>query len=358
MLPISDKTSLLLLLNRNYRKYSPGGLNWKAVLKLAEYSRVNALLFDKIKDMREELSVPDGVYDELKDIYRSNAVRNTFILEASERLREALDKEGLSCILMKGICIVNTISRERIGARIMGDTDILAKETDVEKFDSVLRSLGHALPPSDLSYLDGMARRRKAAMYFKRGEPPSMSAPVHLHWHIVNVSRPFLDAHWSKIDMDAIWKEATRLRPGDGTFLIMSPEHMLISMAVHGFNHGFSRIDLIYDMHSCVLEYGRMLDWQKILELASRWHADMPLRMGLYLSKKMFDTPIEESAFKDLYRKGPSIIERWHSVYSYYCRRPKEDASAFLYYARSRGISGKAGFLASAIRLKFLSARD
>lgn len=355
---ISDKINLLSLLNHKDGQRPPEGLDWNAVFDIAEHSRVTALLFDQIKGKLSELSVPDDVYGKLKTAYQLNAIRNALVLEEFDRLRERLERANISCILLKGICLTNTIFRERVGTRVMGDVDILVREPDAEKADPVFKDLGYHLPPSDVSYLDDMKRRRKAAMYLKFDDNGHMLAPVHLHWHIINVSRPFLESHWSSICMDDIWKEAFRLKPEDNTLLVMSPEHMVVSLAAHSFNHGFSRIDLAYDLHSYTAAYRKVIDWKKITELAHVWHVEMPLRMGLALSKKMFDTPVPGSTLDDLYRTGRSIIESWYERYAYARAKPSEDISPLLYYASSKGIAGKLDFLRSAFALRLLPAEN
>nr|HPM43382.1 nucleotidyltransferase family protein [Candidatus Omnitrophota bacterium] len=284
--------------------------------------------------------------------YKLNLIRNNLLLEELGTLRTGLAREAVSCILLKGVFLANTVFRDNIGARVMADIDILVKEKDIEKTDAMLRGMGYSLPPADIGYIERLAGSRKAAMYFKYYDKKHALAPVHLHWHIVNISKPFFDSHWSKIDMDAVWEAAQKLQADDGTFLVMKPEHAILALAVHGFGHSFSRLDIIYDIHSYITSYGEKIDWEEAIRLAVLWDVAMPLRMGLSLAGRVFHTPLSRSVIDILDHKKRSKIEGLFENYACSNAKPTENMNAILYYAHSKGLRGKTNFLKAALNFK------
>lgn len=358
MHPVSDKTILLSLLNRNIPFSSTGNIDWENIFAIADYSRVTALLFNCIKDRRKNIFIPDDIYSKLKREYQLNTMRNLLLLDELDRLHDVLKSKGIPFILLKGIGLVNTVYSSAIGTRKMTDIDIMVKESDVEKIDSVFKDLGYHLPPADIGYVARMKQARKAVMYFKRKSEIEKFSPIHLHWHPVNISRPFFETYWTAVDMDEIWNEARQFWRDDDVRLLLGHEHSVIFFAVHAFSHGFSRIDMIYDLHSYITAYDRAMDWTKIKRLAKQWRVELPLRMGLVLSKRMFDTPVPETIFGDLYPKRQSMIEMWCQQYAFTNSKPREDINALLYYAHSDGVAGKLNFLKSVFTLKLLPSEN
>ncbi|MBP7056395.1 MAG: nucleotidyltransferase family protein [Candidatus Omnitrophica bacterium] len=352
MFSSSSKKNLLNILNHKIGPLTVAKSGWGSIVEISEHSRVVPLLFDKIKDKAQELGVPDDIYDMLKSRYKLNLIRNNLLLEELGALRIALAREAVSCILLKGVFLTNTIFRDNIGARVMADVDILVKEKDIEKTDIVLRGLGYSLPPADIGYIGRLAGSRKAAMYFKYYDNRHALAPVHLHWHIVNISKPFFDSHWFGIDMDAVWKGAERLEADDDTFFVMNPAHAVLALTVHGFGHSFSRLDIIYDIHSYIMLYGERIDWEETVRLAGRWGVTMPLRMGLFLAVRMFCTSIPQAVIDIMNSGKPSMIENLFESYVYSSSKASENMNAILYYAHSKGFRGKINFLKTALNFK------
>ncbi len=252
----SHRDDLLSLLNAKYDRLLLNSPDWEEILRIADHAGVAPLLFHTIKHFKGEIAVPDKIYLKLKKGYQFNELRNALVLEEFDRLMAVFERENISSIFLKGIYFLKTIYRDHIGVRIMSDMDLLIKDEDWTRAGGAIESCGYMCSHEPES--------RSAAMYVKPKQDRFTAAPVHLHRHIVNLSLPFLNLNWSRIGMDEIWSSRVPLESGkDGNGSVMSPEHKVLMLCVHGLSHGFSRLTLLHDIRALVAHYRDTLDWEK-----------------------------------------------------------------------------------------------
>jgi hypothetical protein len=335
------KAALLSLLNPTHLLL-PARLDWDKILRIADYSKAQPLLFSRIKDAKERLGIPETIYNRLQNAYKNNLIRNTLVLEEFDRIGSFLKGAHVPVILLKGIFLLHTVYKEKIGLRRMEDVDILIKEEDFKKTDQLLRTLGYRPKGDDCG-------GRKTIMYFGHGRDNFILAPIHLHRHIVNVSLNILRLNWSKINMRYIWDSATPVGPqGSGNIFMMEPETALLSLCEHAFRHAFSRIMLLYDIHLFIEQHKDSLDWDILRRCAREWGLSVPLYMGLVLSRKTFKTAIPDDFFCRVRPEASSLPQKCFLSYIQASDFPCEDMGSILYLAVNRKFSDKLRFFHAA----------
>ena len=318
-------------------------INWERLLKISAYSKTNQLLFSKVKLSPEGFNLPQAVYSELENSTRINLIRNTLLLQEFEGLSSSLGREGIDFILLKGIFFLRRIYQNQIALRRMEDVDILIREQDFNKADNFLRGQGYQVLPDD-------KQSRKAAMYFKYNPDGSTLMPVHLHWHIANISQAILEHSCNSIDINEIWSYASLLEPARSKHLfIMRPEHFLLALSEHDLRHGFSGLMFLYDIHQFILKNAASLDWDFLQSRAMDWGLAVPLFLGLSLSQRVFSTPIPQGFLGKLRPQGKSVLERFFLQYNLLSDFPKEEACGIIYLAMNRRPLDKIKFLRAAL---------
>ncbi|MCM8780981.1 MAG: nucleotidyltransferase family protein [Candidatus Omnitrophica bacterium] len=345
---LSQETDILVsLLKREHPVLLQSSLKWDRLIPIADYHKIIPLLFHNLETEKENL--PYNIYLCLKNAYRLNIARNMFILDEFERMRLYFQTCNIPIILLKGIFFLKTIYKDKIGIRRMEDLDILVRKKDLSGADRILRDCGYR--SCNRLYNAAGSNARQSQMYFKHTDDDSfILAPVHLHWHFVEVSSKLFRLFYSCIDMDEVWNSALNIeQEGLGDIFMMLPEHMLLALCEHGLRHGFARINIIYDLHSFVLHYGNILNWDRLSDMASDWGLVIPLYVGLYLSKMMLDTKIPSDFLVSLRPTGGSFWERFFIRHTIQSTFAKEDACFLLYLAMSQGITNKIRFLYHAL---------
>ena len=314
-------------------------VNWTKLLRISTYSKTNQLLFSKVKGSRQELNMPQAEYSELEKDSRINLIRNTLLLQEFEDLCSLLSKEEVDVVLLKGIFLLRTIYQKQIALRRMEDVDILIKEQDFNKADSFLRAHGYQVLADD-------KLGRKTAMYFKYNQDGSTLMPVHLHWHIANISQAVLEQSCNSIDIKEIWSNANLLDAAKSkNVFIMRPEHSLLALSEHGLRHGFSGLMFLYDIHQVITQNAPSLDWEFLQNRAKGWGLAVPLFLGLTLSQKIFSTEVPGGFLQKLRPKGMSLLERFFLGYNLSSDFPKEEACGIIYLAMNRRLVDKIRFL-------------
>ncbi len=346
---MSGKKSLIALLSQKDLKVTAAGLDWDSILEVAEYSKVSALLFRAIKDLKEKIPIPDSVYFALNDRHQKNVIRNALVLEEFDKLSSLFEKEGVPLVLLKGIYFLLGPYRSCPGIRRMEDIDILVKEEDAQKASYIIESLGFVCPE------DGIRQQgaRKARMYIRREMDGSVLAPVHLHRHFINLSGAMYTKEWSLIDMEEVWADVRPVQEDKSGFLLsMCPEHMLLALCIHGLSHGFARLNILYDLYSFMLRYKVTLDRDKLVLYAGKWGLSIPLYIGMRLLRDMFHSDIPEGLLGPLKPKGLMAGERLFMKYVKTRDFPGEDMGTLLYIGMNRGFCNRLSYLLKGLSLR------
>ncbi|MGH9463062.1 MAG: nucleotidyltransferase domain-containing protein, partial [Vicinamibacteria bacterium] len=158
-------------------------------------------------------------------------------------LRSELQKEGTRVLLLKGGALMTTAYGGQLGLRPLSDLDLLVKESELPVVRRALFERGfHPATPS------GTLLTKGGAMF-------------DLHTDLVNASRIRTRALAFQFDPETIWTKAVALDPGEPTFLILSPAHQFLHLAVHALKHSFSRLIWFLDLALVA----RQLDWEELL---------------------------------------------------------------------------------------------
>ena len=127
----------------------------------------------------------------------------------------------------------------------MSDIDILIKKTELLMVHNKLNQLGFTASFSAKTitgFQDTPASKYlNSISYIKEG---SLRISLNLHWHLVNSIFPLY--LYTNIDIEKVWQESRLIK--DEKMLIMSPDHLLISLAEHSFRHCFNRLILLVDI--------------------------------------------------------------------------------------------------------------
>jgi len=262
-------------------------------LNVARHSGMSQPLYMAVKGRREELAIPDNIFQELKNGYTITAITNLAKLQELDRISGELAAKNIKTILLKGAHLLHTVFSNDLGARSMDDIDLLVRQEETVEASGVLESLGYL-------YLKAGDGERPTRMYIKN--EGAITHAIHLHSHIVNVSNRYLDLVKASIDIDEIWSLATND--------MMRDDHMLISLCEHAFRHGFARLGMLYDIHSFTGYVAGSIDWDELKRTSIRWSMETPVYYGLYLARAFFGTDIKDDTLSGLRPSGLSFFER------------------------------------------------
>jgi len=188
-------------------------------------------------------------------------------LELTKSLLCALKAQAVEAIVLKGIYLALRFYKD-LGRQPGSDVDILVKREDVFKAKASLNSLGWQEAADILPDLS--ADYGKSGINSLMFSSQENTVLIHLHWHIINSTWP-LGSYVKRIDMKEIWDSAVYGSLDGAAVRELRPEHLVIYLCWHGFNHCFAKPVYSEDIKAALGYFDRSLDWDYLRLTAKKW---------------------------------------------------------------------------------------
>lgn len=215
-----------------------GSLDWSQCIQYALYHGLAPLLWqglrrgcegacglspgpDGFAEPAGDLGIPARLFSSLRENYLSTMRLNLLRQDTLSELDGALEGTGITCLVWKGGALNINVYRHP-ALRPMDDVDLLIPSNDLEAFEAVAGRLGFR----------AMSR---FPLVWVRGK-----VTLDLHLDAVHSDRIPGRLQALPVTAETLAREAYPL----GSFhhlKTLSPRDTLISLAVHGMKHGFSR---------------------------------------------------------------------------------------------------------------------
>ena len=229
---------------------------WEDLLQQAERHQVTPLLHRSLQGAERRATVPAAVQERLEISYFQTAARSARIYAQLREMLEALGKEQIPVIVLKGAYLAE-IAYADVTLRPMRDVDLLARQADLARAEQALLALGYG-PEEDDGGIDDYSTHRHLPPLARAG-----AAPVEIHWTIDDSGR-------FQIDVEGLWARARAVRIAGVETLALGTEDLLLHLCLHtAFQHRF-RVALrqIYDIAVVIRHHEKDLDWQALAEAA------------------------------------------------------------------------------------------
>ena len=226
----------------NLRDFSMSELNWDEVSALAFWQGVGALLYLRLIESGYGSAVPDHVMEKLRGEYFRNVARNNYLYKELNNILTAFQKEPVDVILLKGLALVKTVYND-MGARHIGDIDLLVKSEDLSHAENIMSKLGYIHP-------EGKTREWSIEkVHHLNYIHPEKNIPVEIHWHISHKSHQGQVFINSDEIIKQFWKRARVVPMVDGEVKVLSPEDVLIHLSHHFIKHRFFSPEWGYQLY-------------------------------------------------------------------------------------------------------------
>jgi len=288
-IPLSPEDRLLLLCARvslndqareEIERAIGGGPNWEMILSRSRKEGIDALLYAHLKELeRVNPQIPQAILARMKASYQNNLARNLALTEHWAELIALLAREGVDAITHKGIALVHTVYPD-IGLRPMADIDLLIRPADLPTAKHVLRKAGYRTPGETMEAEEAF----RGYLHFVRN-----SIIIDLHWELANYTR---FEGIVEVDHHGLWNRARPAVAGNALGLMLSPEDMLLHLALHvTLGSEFGRLIWYTDVDAVLRRFAHELDWDRIVEEATQWRVAALLGYTLQVCQESFESP-------------------------------------------------------------------
>jgi hypothetical protein len=122
---------------------------WETLLSLANLHRVTLLWYLRLHQHDLVRQMPSDLREYLNVLLEENRARNGNLLAALDRCLEVFCRDDLEVILLKGAAALVDDLYGDVGARLMGDVDLLVRSEQLEQVEQILLELGFQVADED-----------------------------------------------------------------------------------------------------------------------------------------------------------------------------------------------------------------
>jgi hypothetical protein len=212
--------------------------------------------------------VPEAAMSRLRKAAHANATRNLRLTGELLRILELFSANGISCIPYKGPILAAQVYGD-ISLRQFGDLDIFVKRDDVQRVRDLLFRNGYRSGDKESTDKDINLRR------------DDIDVELEVHW------KASADADPIQLPLPVLWTDLRPFQIAGKAVLTHRHEIQLLIQCVHGAKHGWERLAWVCDVAELVRSH--KLDWNFILEQATRMRARRILFLGLALAQELLD---------------------------------------------------------------------
>jgi hypothetical protein len=269
--------------------------------------------------------------------YQNTAALNIVLLERLSGLLKAMPVLQ-RVILLKGASLLHTVYADDVGARHLGDVDLLVRKESFSAFKNFLSSQGYVFsnacaPVVDTNCLNSVICTKDEGLW------PSF----HIHWHLVNAAYPNT-MYAAYLDMDRIWKGAEPLA-GFRNVFVLAPYHQLIHLCEHALKHSYAHGYFLQDIDRLLGYYGDRFSWDKLIPETKIFHLERPVYYSLYFVHRLCGTMIPAPVLEALEPREFAFLEKRFSRAVLKGRVSESHLCDVVYLAMHQGMKAKLRFM-------------
>lgn len=257
------------------------GVDWPVLKPLAVANGVAPLLHRNILTAAGS-ALPGEMATELRRDAHGNAFRNLFLVGELRQLLEALTRENIRAIPLKGPVVAHELYGD-VSLRTMGDLDVLVHPDDTLRATEVLMSSGY-LPTVQL---EGRWQREYLRHQHHYKCVRSDGEVREIHWSISTRAFSF------DLSFDELWGRRRVLTLAGAEMPTLSAEDLFLTLTMHGTTHAWSRLSWICDLAELVRVH-ETIDWEVTEERARNLGVLRAGRVALLLASGLLRARLPE----------------------------------------------------------------
>jgi len=252
-------------------------LDWNHFLELVKHHRVCPLIYIKLKDTPD--AVPSHVIEVLLQEYKKNTFKMLQLSGEMEALDKIFNENNIETLFLKGPPVAYDLFKN-ISLRMSKDLDILVREEELEKAESILLSLGYEKEEIPTVLNEIKWRHHHIAYYH-----PKKKIQVEVHWrlHPRSMKRTRFEELWNG-------KRESQLTKHPISF--MGTEDLLLYLISHGARHGWFRLRWLKDIDQMVRN--KDINYVRFKALAIKHQQKHLVGQAFQLATLLFQTPVHE----------------------------------------------------------------
>ena len=266
-------------------------LELNALISLANQHGILPLVYKAIKTLLQNDSSNSStkiLLTMIKPHYLSTVHNNMSMSADLLKILSLFKENHIKALSFKGPSLAEMAYGD-ITLRQFGDLDILIHKKDIQKIEVLCRSMGYTpyLSLTDVQKEIWYTYTKDMVFYH-----PEKKSYIEMHWLLLDADFPL------QINLDSIWEHTDTVEINKHPIQTFSSDALLLYLCIHGSKHLWERMVWIKDIDLMIQT--QSIDWENIIVDAKKNNLQRMLFLGLYLSEKLFNTPLPNSILKAL----------------------------------------------------------
>gem|GEM_PF-915449 len=246
-------------------------------------------------------------------------MQSTQYFEAIKICISELNKQNIPYVLLKGL-ILHLYYSKTHPRRRYADYDILIEQKNYQKVDQILRRLGYKKRDNSISpFQKKMMNTPVEVTYIANlnQNNPLFQVAVDVHFEPVFMMTQItrLDELYEQEDIDKLgalfFKKSRTVTIHGFGYNILSPEHLIVYLALHFFHHNFRgihRIELLDKIIQKVPKRDTEQVWDEVATILNDFQLSGFVYGSFLTMQTYFKTEIPHSFFSHLQMKSSQIV--------------------------------------------------
>lgn len=262
-------------------------IDWEVFLEQAVHHRVYPVIYQKLKQVDEEL-IPSHIVQTLNRKYKKNTFQMLYLSAEMERINKLCNENEIRMIFLKGPVLSQDLYGD-ISLRTSCDLDVLIPMRNLEKVEMLLLEQGYVKDDYIQTILNDWKWRHHHITFFH----PIKQIKVEIHWRL----NP---GPGKEPGFEELWGRKRKSTLTSNSVYMLGKEDLFLFLVSHGARHGWSRLRWLVDIKKIV---DQELNWSEIHKLMRKYQMLHLGGQALILAAQLLGVRLDEGMMELVAKK-------------------------------------------------------
>ncbi|MEI2317498.1 nucleotidyltransferase domain-containing protein [Bacillus paramobilis] len=262
-------------------------IDWEVFLEQAVHHRVYPVIYQKLKQVDEEL-IPSHIVQTLNRKYKKNTFQMLYLSAEMERINKLCNENEIRMIFLKGPVLSQDLYGD-ISLRTSCDLDVLIPMQNLEKVEMLLLEQGYVKDDYIQTILNDWKWRHHHITFFH----PIKRIKVEIHWRL----NP---GPGKEPGFEELWRRKRKSTLTSNSVYMLGKEDLFLFLVSHGARHGWSRLRWLVDIKKIV---DQELNWSEIHKLMRKYQMLHLGGQALILAAQLLGVRLDEGMMELVAKK-------------------------------------------------------
>ncbi|MED0936392.1 nucleotidyltransferase family protein [Bacillus mobilis] len=262
-------------------------IDWEVFLEQAVHHRVYPVIYQKLKQVDEEL-IPSHIVQTLNRKYKKNTFQMLYLSAEMERINKLCNENEIRMIFLKGPVLSQDLYGD-ISLRTSCDLDVLIPMRNLEKVEMLLLEQGYVKDDYIQTILNDWKWRHHHITFFH----PIKRIKVEIHWRL----NP---GPGKEPGFEELWGRKRKSTLTSNSVYMLGKEDLFLFLVSHGARHGWSRLRWLVDIKKIV---DQELNWSEIHKLMRKYQMLHLGGQALILAAQLLGVRLDEGMMELVAKK-------------------------------------------------------